>query len=132
MLKINAGADGLGKVGRLHHEQSVHSVKLEGTLDQHTVCELRELCDAIFEKEEFSEGDHFIIDLTEVSEIDHVGFATLVGIMVELSVKAGSFGLILPEEHPIRRALHVTGIEKVFEVHESHSEAHEMILALHH
>jgi len=123
MLKINASWDSPGR--------RVHSVKLEGSLDEHTISQLRELSEVIFDEKGFSEGDHFLIDLTQVTEIDHVGFAALVGIMLGLAVKAGSFGLILPEEHLIRRTLRVTGLDRVFEVHETDNEAHEMIFALH-
>lgn len=122
MPKVNATWDSPGR--------NVHTVSLQGSLDEHTISQLRELSDVIFDEKGFSEGDHFLIDLTQVTEIDHVGFAALVGIMVGLGVKAGSFGVVLPEKHPIRHALRVVGLERVFEVHETQNEARETILAL--
>jgi len=122
MPKVNASWDSPGR--------NVHRVTLKGSLDEHTISQLRELSDVIFDEEGFSEGDHFLIDLTQVTEIDHVGLAALVGIMVELGVRIGSFGLVLPEEHPVRHALRVTGLDSVFEIHETHGEARETIFAL--
>ena len=122
MPKVNASWDSPGR--------NVHRVTLNGSLDEHTVSQVRELSDLIFDEEGFSEGDHFLIDLTQVTEIDHVGFAALVGIMLGLGVRIGSFGLVLPEEHPVRRALRVTGLESVFEIHETRGEARETIFAL--
>lgn len=122
MLKPNAAWDGRGR--------NVHSVSLEGVLDEHTIAQLRDLSQVIFGEKGFSEGDHFLIDLTRVTDIDHVGFAALVGIMVGLGIKAGSFGVVMPEEHPVRHALRITGMDKVFQVHETRGEADETILTL--
>ena len=123
MPKVNVSWDSPGR--------NVHSVTLKGSLDEHTISQVRELSGVIFNTESFADGDHFLIDLTQVTEIDHVGFAALVGIMLGLGVKIGSFGLVLPEEHPVRHALRVTGLDRVFEMHETDGEARETIFALH-
>ena len=116
--------------GRVLDEQSVHKVKLVGSLDEHKVSQLRELSEVVFDEKGFSEGDHFLLDLSEVTEIDHVGLAALLGIVVGLAVKAGSLGLVIPDDHPVRRALLVTGLDRVFELHETHDDAYGTILAL--
>jgi anti-anti-sigma factor len=130
MLKINESSDGQWATGRILHEQSVHTVRLTGTLDEHTVSQLRELSEVVFNEKGFSEGDHFLIDLSEVTEVDHVGLAALVGIMAGLAAKAGSLGLILPEGHPVRHALKVTGLDRVFELHETGDAARVIIRAV--
>ena len=111
-------------------QQEVHTVKLTGSLDEHTVSQLKELSEVVFGDKGFSVGDHFLVDLSEVTEVDHVGLAALVGIIVGLAAKAGSAGLIIPEDHPVRHAIRVTGLDRVFDVHETNDSARITIHAL--
>jgi anti-anti-sigma factor len=130
MLKTNESSDVQWTISSLEHKQGIHSARLVGSLDEHTVSQLRELSDVAFDEEGFSIGDDFVIDLAEVTEIDHVGFAALVGILVGISAKAGSLALILPPEHPVRHALQVTGLDRAFDVFETHTAACEQVDAL--
>ena len=130
LLTINKVSDGQWATDEAHRTQSLHNAKLVGSLDEHTVCQLRELSEIVFDKKSFSEGDHFLIDLSDVTDIDHVGLAALVGIIVALGAKAGSLGLILPEDHPVRHALQVTGLDRLFEIHETSDAANKIVLAL--
>jgi anti-anti-sigma factor len=130
MLKTSESSDVQWTIGSSDHKQGVHSVRLVGSLDEHTVSQLRELSHVGVDEESFSNGDHFLIDLSEVTEIDHVGFAALVEILVGLSAKAGSLGLILPPEHPVRHALEVTGLDRAFDIFETHAAACEQVDAL--
>ena len=130
LLTINKASDGQWTTDGTHPEKSVHNAKLAGSLDEHTVPQLRALSEIVFDEKSFSEGDHFLIDLSEVTDIDHVGLAALVGIIVVLAAKAGSLGLILPEDHPVREAFQVTGLDRVFEIHETADAADKIILAL--
>ena len=127
MLKINESSDGQWTIGRLDNKQGIHSARLAGTLDEHTVGQLRELSDVVFDENSFSSGDDFVIDLSEVTEIDHVGFAALVGILVGLSAKAGSLALVLPPEHPVRHALQVIGLERAFDIYDTQTAAYERV-----
>ena len=124
MPNVNETPDGEWATGADIGQQGVHTVKLAGSLDEHTVSQLRELSEVVFDEKGFSAGDHFLIDLREVTEVDHVGLAALVGIIVGLAAKAGSAGLILPEDHPVRHAFHVTGMDKVFDLHETNDAAY--------
>ena len=130
LLTINKRSYGEWATDGTHREQSVHNARLAGSLDEHTVSQLRELSDIVFDEKSFSEGDHFLIDLSEATEINHVGLAALVGIIVVLAAKAGSLGLILPADHPIRHALQVTGLDRFFEIHETAEAADGIVLAL--
>jgi anti-anti-sigma factor len=112
------------------NKQRVHKAVLVGSLDEHTVSQLRELSTIVFDEESYSEGDHFLIDVSAVTEVDHLGLAALVGIIVVLAAKAGSLGLILPYEHPVRHALRVTGLDKVFNIHETPDAADRIIFGL--
>lgn len=127
MLKINESSDGQWTIGHLVSNQGIHSARLAGTLDEHTVGQLRELSDVVFDEDSFSSGDNFVIDLSEVTEIDHVGVAALIGILVGLSAKAGSLALILPPGHPVRHALRVTGLERAFDLFETQDAAYERV-----
>jgi len=129
-LTINKVSDGQWATDEAHRTQSLHNAKLVGSLDEHTVCQLRELSEIVFDERSFSEGDHFLIDLSDVTEIDHVGLAALVGIILALGAKAGSLGLILPEDHPVREAFQVTGLDRVFEIHQTPDAANKIILEL--
>ena len=130
MPNLNETTDGEWATGEDIGQRSVHTVKLTGSLDEHTVSQLRELSEVVFGEKGFSEGDHFLLDLSEVKEVDHVGLAALVGIIVGLAAKAGSAGLIIPEDHPVRHAIRVTGLDKVFDLHETNDAAYLTIRAL--
>lgn len=130
LLTISENSDGQWITDEEHRKQSIHNAKLVGSLDENTVSQLRELSDIVFDDKGFSVGDHFLIDLGEVTEIDHVGLSSLVGVIVILGAKAGSIGLILPEDHPVRRALEVTGLDRVFEIYKTAEAADKIVLAL--
>ena len=130
MPNIRKTQDGEWATGEDIDKRSVHTVKLTGSLDEHTVSQLRELSDVVFDEKPFSAGDHFLVDLSEVTEVDHVGLAALLGIIVGLAAKAGSAGLIIPEDHPVRHAIQVTGLDKVFDLHETNDAAYITIHAL--
>ena len=130
MLKTDESSDVQWTIGSLDHKQGIHSARLVGSLDEYTIGQLRELSHVVFDEEIFSNGDNFLIDLSEVTEIDHVGFAALVEILVGLSAKAGSLGLILPPEHPVRHALQVTGFDRAFDIFETHTAACEQVNVL--
>lgn len=115
----DAGSDGHG----------LHDARLTGILDEHTVSQLRKLSETVFDGAVFSDGDHFLIDITRVTEIDHVGLATLIGIITSLAANAGSVGLVVPMEHPVQRALKVTGLDRVFITHETVEAANGIIAA---
>ena len=127
MLKTDESSDVQWTIGSLDHKQGIHSARIVGSLDEHSVGQLQELSHVVFDEESFSKGDDFLIDLNEVTEIDHVGFAALVEILVGLSAKAGSLALILPPEHPVRHALQVTGLERAFDIYETQTAAHERV-----
>jgi len=129
-LTINETADGEWASDGDQGRHSVHCVRLAGTIDEHTVGQLRELSDIVFDENRYSEGDHFIIDLSEVTEIDHVGLSAMVGIIVALATKAGTIGLVLQRDHPVRHALQVTGLDRVFDIHESAEAADKVIFAV--
>ena len=130
MRNVNETADGEWATGRIIHDKSVHTVRLTGSLDEHTVSQLRELSEVVFGEKGLLEGDHFLVDLCQVTEVDHVGLAALLGIVLGLAAKAGSAGLIVPEDHPVRHALQVTGLDRVFEMYETNEAAHILILSL--
>ena len=132
MPNANDTSNGQWATGQDIGQRSVHTVKLAGSLDEHTVSQLRELSDVVFDEKPFSVGDHFLIDLREVTEVDHVGLAALLGIIVGLAAKAGSAGLIIPEDHPVRHAIRVTGLDRVFDLHETDDAAYITIHALNH
>jgi anti-anti-sigma factor len=130
LLTINKTSEGHWTSDDTDRSYSVHHARLAGSLDEHTVSQLRELSSIVFDGEGFSEGDHFLIDLNNVTEIDDLGFAALIGTIVVLASKAGSLGLILSVGHPIRHAFQVTGIDRVFEIHETAEAADKIILEL--
>ncbi|MBP6963066.1 MAG: STAS domain-containing protein [Armatimonadetes bacterium] len=129
MLEINGIREGRWIVGDLGNNRGIHTARLAGSLDEHTVGQLREMSEVVFDQKGFSIGDDFLIDLGAVTEIDHVGLAALIGILIALSAKAGSLGLVLPEEHPVKRALQVTGLERAFDIFDDQAAAYEKLAA---
>jgi anti-anti-sigma factor len=128
LLTINEVMDGEWVSDGEDQRHSIHTARLAGSIDEHTVAKLGELSDIVFDENRFSAGDHFIIDLREVTEIDSLGLSTMVGIIVTLAAKAGSIGLVLQEDHPVRRALRVTGLDRVFDIHTSTESADKIKL----
>ena len=129
-LMINNVSDGHWAIPVGCQGHDTHGVRLVGSLDEHTVSQLRELSEIVFDGAGFSDGDHFLIDVSEVTEIDHVGIAALVGITVMLAANAGSVSLILPMDHPIRHTLQVTGLDRIFDMNETTEAANRVVLAL--
>jgi len=130
LLTINETSDGEWSTDAENRRSSIHTVRLAGCVDEHTVGQLSELSEIVFNENRYSAGDHFIIDLCEVTEIDDIGLSTMVGMVVVLAAKAGSVGLILQTDHPMRRVLRITGLDRVFDIHESSESANKIIFAL--
>jgi anti-anti-sigma factor len=130
LLTINEVSDGDWLSDGEHQGYRIHTARIAGTIDEYTVAQLRELSEIVFDEKRFAEGDHFIINLLEVTEIDHLGLSAMVGIIVALAAKAGTIGVVAQEHHPVRRAFRVTGLDRVFDIHESADDAEKVIFAL--
>lgn len=130
MLTINDISDGQWATLESRQGHGMHGVMLAGSLDEHTVNQLQDLSRVVFDGEGFSDGDCFLIDLSGVTEIDHVGLAALVGIIVSLAANAAGVALVLPLDHPVRHALRVTGLDKVFDIHEPLDDANRVVVAV--
>jgi anti-anti-sigma factor len=131
LLKINEAPDGDWSSEGAHLGRRIHTVRLTGSVDEHTVAQLRKLSEIVFDERRFAAGDHFIINLLEVTEIDHLGLSAMLNIIMVLATKAGTIGVVAQEHHPVQRAFRVTGLDKVFDIHESAEDAERAVGVVH-
>ena len=63
-----------------------------------------------------------VVDLEQVSFMDSTGIGVLIGALRRLKERDGKLALVCPQG-PVLRVLEVTGLGKVFEIHDSVDQA---------
>lgn len=87
---------------------------MAGEIDLHSAPQVRSNIDT-----RLAEGQTQIaIDLTGVEFIDSSGLAALISGQKKATEESGSLVLVSPTE-PVKRALSVTGLDKVFDIYDS-------------
>ncbi len=92
----------------------------EGELDAYTMRALREALESALED---SRDDSVVVDLAAVSFIDSTGLALMLNAARRLTRRGRGFAIACPQEGPIRRAFHVSGLEDCFTIRHGLSEA---------
>jgi anti-sigma B factor antagonist len=93
-------------------------VDVKGEVDLYTVPKLKErLADLS------SSGRHRVaVNLENVEFLDSTGLGVLIGGLKRAREAGGSLALVGPREH-VRKVLTITGLDRVFPVHDSIDEA---------
>ena len=65
---------------------------------------------------------HLVVDLTSVEFMDSTGLGVLIGALKRCKESGGSLALVAPRE-PVMKVLAITGLDKVFPVHDSVEDA---------
>ena len=94
-------------------------VRVADELDMRTSAELRELLNAALDD---AEDDRLLLDLTEVPFLDSTTLSVLVGVHKRLRHRGHALRIACPSES-VLRVLTVTGLVRVFEVHDSRDTA---------
>jgi anti-sigma B factor antagonist len=98
--------------------EGVQALDLEGEVDVYTAPVLRQ---AILDQVEAGVR-HLLIDLTRVEYLDSTGLGILIGGVKRLKEQGGSLRLVGPSAR-ITRIFEITGLNKIFDVYASESEA---------
>jgi anti-sigma B factor antagonist len=105
-------------------QAGVTTIALCGELDSYSAPRLTDLLALAMAGPEPS----VLIDLTEVEYIDSTGLGVLVAALKQSTDKSGSLALVKPTE-AVGRVLHITGLDKVFVIHEDNDAALSSIRA---
>jgi anti-sigma B factor antagonist len=88
-------------------------VRVSGEIDIRTAPELRDVLAGVLDKG----GDQVVVDLEGVEFLDSTALSVMVGAHKRLVRKGGTLHLVCTRE-PILRVLTVTGLSRVFTVHD--------------
>ena len=103
---------------RTERSQDVPIVALTGEVDLYTAPELKqELLDAIA-----ADGPGVVVDLSEATFIDSTTLGVLVGGLKCLRPDDRELVLVITDRN-IRKIFDITGLDRVFPIHESRAEA---------
>jgi len=93
-------------------------VVVAGELDLYTAPELRERLARVDE----GGAERVVLDLSEVTLVDSMALGVLLGAKKRLATHAGAIDLVVSKSD-IRRIFEITMLDRVFDLHESQSEA---------
>lgn len=94
-------------------------IYVEGEIDAYTAPDLKEKLKPLAE-----EGQHIVVDLSQVNYIDSTGLGVFIGILKTMKKTDGELRLIqlLPR---VRRLFSITGLDKVIAIEDSPSQKEE-------
>lgn len=103
-----------------HTEDGLTVVDVEGEIDVYTAPKLRELIIELVNKGNF----HLVVNMERVEFLDSTGLGVLVGGLKRVRAHEGSLQLVCTQER-ILKIFRITGLTKVFPIHNSVEEAKE-------
>jgi anti-sigma B factor antagonist len=93
-------------------------VELSGEVDIYTAPKFREDMVALIEEG----ATELIVDLTAVTFIDSTALGVLIGGIKRLHAVDGRMALVVATR-PVQKVLSITGLDRVFEIHQTREEA---------
>ncbi|MBA2428792.1 MAG: STAS domain-containing protein [Thermoleophilaceae bacterium] len=99
-------------------DSRTHLVELGGEVDLYTAPEFKERLSGAIE----SGKQRLVVDLSETTFIDSTTLGVLVGAEKQLRASDGAVVLVCPERN-IRKVFEITGLDRVFTMHDSRDEA---------
>ena len=103
-----------------HNEDRLTVVDVEGEIDVYTAPRLRELLIDLVNKSNY----HLVVNMEKVEFLDSTGLGVLVGGLKRVRAHDGSLELVCTQER-ILKIFRITGLTKVFGIHDSVDEAKE-------
>lgn len=98
-------------------------VELEGEVDVYTAPQLKQQMISLLE----SGARDMVVDLTKVEYLDSTALGVLIGGLKRMRERDGNLSLICPSAR-IRRVFEITGLDKIFNIYNSESEAEEALV----
>ncbi|GLZ13759.1 anti-sigma-B factor antagonist [Actinomadura sp. NBRC 104425] len=108
------------KVNDYTTDDGLTVITVEGEIDVYTAPRLREKLIDLVNKGKF----HLLVDMEKVEFLDSTGLGVLVGGLKRVRAHDGSLELVCTQER-ILKIFRITGLTKVFGIHDSIAEAEE-------
>src|SRR5581483_11300549 len=108
------------KVNDYTTDDDVTVINVEGEIDVYTAPKLREKLIDLVNKGKY----HLLVDMEKVEFLDSTGLGVLVGGLKRVRAHDGSLELVCTQER-ILKIFRITGLTKVFGIHDSIEEAEE-------
>ena len=99
-------------------EKDLPIIGLEGEVDVYTAPQLKQQMIVLLEKG----AREIVVDLTKVDYLDSTALGVLIGGLKRLREVEGNLMLICPSAR-IRRVFEITGLDKIFDIHNSEGDA---------
>jgi len=99
-------------------EKELPIIGLEGEVDVYTAPQLKQQMIVLLEQG----ARAIVVDLTKVDYLDSTALGVLIGGLKRLREIDGNLMLICPSAR-IRRVFEITGLDKIFDIHNSEHEA---------
>ena len=95
-----------------------HLIELGGEVDLYTAPEFKERMVQVIE----AGKNHVVVDLSNATFIDSTTLGVLVGGVKRLRPNGGALALVCSDQN-IRKIFEITGLDRVFPIHDSRDEA---------
>jgi anti-sigma B factor antagonist len=103
-------------------DDTTHVIELGGEVDLYTAPEFKERMVELIE----SGKKRIVVDLSEATFIDSTTLGVLVGGVKRLRPAGGSLALVCTDDN-ISKIFEITGLDRVFPIHESRDDALEAV-----
>jgi anti-sigma B factor antagonist len=100
----------------------VYVIALTGEIDLYTAPEFKQQLLDVIEKG----GKHVVVDLTDTTFIDSTTLGVLVGGVKRLRPNGGQLSIVCNDRN-ITKIFEITGLNRVFPIHETRAEALETV-----
>ena len=106
------------KINTRSLDSNVPLIEIEGEVDVYTAPQLKQQMIALLEAGNIV----MIVDLSKVDYLDSTALGVLIGGLKRVRERDGNLPLICPSQR-IRRVFEITGLDKIFDIYNSESEA---------
>ena len=103
-------------------DAQTHVIELGGEIDLYTAPEFKERMVELIE----AGKKHIVVDLTQATFIDSTTLGVLVGGVKRLRPSGGALALVCTDEN-IAKIFEITGLDRVFPIHENREAALESL-----
>ncbi len=103
-------------------EKELPIIELEGEVDVYTAPQLKQQMISLLE----GGARQMIVDLTKVEYLDSTALGVLIGGLKRMREMDGNMVLVCPSPR-IRRVFEITGLDKIFDIHNTAQEAQEAL-----
>jgi anti-sigma B factor antagonist len=106
------------KINTRSIDSNIPLIELEGEVDVYTAPQLKQQMISLLETGKID----MVVDLTKVEYLDSTALGILIGGLKRAREREGNLPLICPSPR-IRRVFEITGLDKIFDIYNSESEA---------